>query len=214
MDYDQDDKFISGKEIKEILHVSTSSLHRWSNENKIRSIRTPLGTRKYSYKDIQALLNRHQPSYNKQKICYCRVSSTKQMDDLKRQSDFFRLQFPNHELVTDVGSGINWKRKGLKTILERAMRGHISEVVVAHRDRLCRFAFELLEWMLFQCGVKLVVLNQTENQSSDTELADDILSIIHVYSCRQMGKRRYTRKENKIISDSPAEEDVSNMDVN
>ena len=77
------------------------------------------------------------PFKKKKKIAYCRVSSKKQADDLERQKNFFTTKFPDYELVTDIGSGINWKRKGLKTILESAMSGDISELVVAHRDRLC-----------------------------------------------------------------------------
>ena len=85
------------------------------------------------------------------------------------------------------------------------MLGNVSEVVVAHRDRLCRFAFELIEFILSKNGVKLIVLNSDSPESSiDKELSDDILSIIHVYSCRQMGRRRYANKpkstdENKKI---------------
>jgi predicted site-specific integrase-resolvase len=107
-------------------------------------------------------------------------------------------------LVTDVGSGINWKRKGLTTILDKAMHGDISEVVVTHRDRLCRFAFELLEWIFKRNGVKLVVLNEEKDHSSDKDLTDDILSIIHVYSNRKIGKRSYKYKntENTSIPNS------------
>ena len=191
------ESFFTGKEVKKILRVSDTTLHRWVEEHKIRAIRTPAGQRRYYSSDIQNILNGDQNPSQKQKIAYCRVSSFKQMDDLERQQSLFRSQFPRHELVTDIGSGINWKRKGLRSILERAMQGHLSEVVVAHRDRLCRFSFELLEWIFSSNGVKLVVLDKEENQSTSSELADDILSIIHVYSCRQMGKRRYHRKMSK-----------------
>lgn len=208
-----DDKFITGKELKKKLLVSDTTLHRWVKQDKIRAIRTPSGVRRYYLSDIQNILNRGVNLEEKQKIVYCRVSSSKQMDDLERQKDFFRQEYPNHILVADVGSGINWKRKGLKTILEQAMQRDISEVVVAHRDRLCRFAFELLEWILSKNGVKLVVLDQTENQSSETELADDILSIIHVFSCKQMGRRRYSSKQkDPSISNKQTEENLSSMD--
>jgi predicted site-specific integrase-resolvase len=117
-------------------------------------------------------------------------------------------------LVTDVGSGINWKRKGLTTILDKAMHGDISEIVVAHRDRLCRFAFELLEWIFERNGVKLVVLNEEKDHSSDQELTDDILSIIHVYSCRKMEKRRYKNKdkENTPIPNPNTTTSIETMD--
>lgn len=208
------DEYITSQKARQILQLTSKTLRIWSEEGKIRSIRTPSNIRRYSSHDIQRIINSSITPNKKQKICYARVSSKKQMDDLERQKDFFRSKFPTHELVTDVGSGINWKRKGLQTLLDRAMQGHISEIVVAHRDRLCRFAFELLEWIFKHNGVALLVLNQTEEQSSDKELTDDILSIIHVYSCRQMGKRRYKNKENKNISKRLSEDTNEEMDGN
>ena len=134
------------------------------------------------------------------------------MDDLKRQEDFFKQQFPNHLLVTDIGSGINWNRKGLKTLLEQYLSGNISEIVVAHRDRLCRFAFDLLEGIFTSLGVKLVVCDQNQGKSSDAELTDDILSIIHVYSCRKMGQRRYTNKKDKTVPNDDPEKNIEAVD--
>lgn len=219
MNGDKEQHFYKSKEVKQMLRVSDTTLHRWVEEGRIRAIRTPAGQRRYHSHDIQSILE--QPTLpdnpkTKTKIAYCRVSSVKQMDDLARQQSFFRQHFSGYELVTDVGSGLNWKRKGLRSILERAMSGDLSEVVVAHRDRLCRFSFELLEWIFSTNGVKLVVLNQEENQSTNGELADDILSIIHVYSCRQMGKRRYNRKVQKTptLPNIRTEENISSMDRN
>ena len=179
-----EDDYITTKEAKEISKVTVKTLRLWDKEGKIRTIRTSSNIRRYNIKDIQNIINNSDPDETKEKICYCRVSSREQMDDLDRQKDFFRNKFPTHNLVTDVGSGINWKRKGLTTILDKAMHGDISEVVVAHRDRLSRFAFELLEWIFKRNGVKLVVLNEEKDHSSDKDLTDDILSIIHVYSNR------------------------------
>ena len=174
------DEYVNTKKAKDILQITPKTLRIWDKEGKIRTIRTLSGQRRYNLTDIQNISGRNSLIKEKEKICYCRVSSPKQMDDLGRQTDLFKSKFPNHILVTDVGSGINWKRKGLKTILDRSMRGDISEVVVAHRDRLCRFAFELLEWIFNRNGVKIVVLDEENGKSTDKELSDDILSIIHV----------------------------------
>jgi predicted site-specific integrase-resolvase len=202
----EEDEFVNTKKAVQLLQITSKTLRIWDKENKIRTIRTPSGIRRYNLKDIQNILScsispEEQRKENKQKVCYARVSSQKQMDDLNRQKDFFKTKFPDHILVTDVASGINWKRKGLQTLLEHSMSGNISEIVVAHRDRLCRFAFELLEWIFKKNGVKLVVLNGNNEQSEDQELADDVLSIIHIYSCRKNGKRRYKKdKENTSVS--------------
>lgn len=213
MNDDNKDIFVSGKVAKEMLGISSKTLHVWDAENKINTFRTPSGARRYNLQDIKNIGMCVPSSKQKKKICYCRVSSQKQIDDLERQQNFFRQQYPNHDLVTDIGSGINWKRKGLKTILDEAMYGNISEIVVAHRDRLCRFAFELLEWLFSRLGVKLVVLSQSENKSIDNELADDILSIIHVYSCRRMGARRYSKdKKSQILSNNRTTKNTETVD--
>ena len=183
-----DDQHVTNKKATELLQITPKTLRIWDKEGKIRTFRTPSGQRRYNLTDIQNIMGRNPSHDQKEKICYSRVSSSKQVDDLTRQTAFFQSKFPNHIMVTDVGSGINWKRKGFKTILDKAMHHTISEVVVAHRDRLCRFAFELLEWIFHQNGVKLVVLDQENEQSTEQELSDDILSIIHIYSWRKMGK--------------------------
>jgi len=201
------EQFISTKKARNLLGVTTQTLRNWDNSGKINTIKSPSGVRLYNLKDIQDIIGVDNFVSQKKKIAYCRVSSKKQMDDLERQKNFFKHNYPNHELVTDIGSGINWKRKGFKTILDRAMSRDISEVMVAHRDRLCRFAFELIEWILEKNGIKLIVLDRNEGESENIELANDILSIIHVYSCRQMGRRRYKIKENQDLPNEESEEE-------
>jgi len=88
----------------------------------------------------------------KSKIAYCRVSSPNQRRDLERQVDAMRSSFPEHRVVTDIGSGINFKRRGLLSVLDAVVRGDVEEVVVAHRDRLCRFAFDLVKWIMHKHG--------------------------------------------------------------
>lgn len=199
------EEYIGTKQARELLKVTTETLRNWDREGKITTIRTPSNARRYLLADIQNILGVRVTPKQTRKICYCRVSSKKQMDDLERQKDFFRSTYPDHELVTDIGSGLNWKRKGLKTILDSSMSGTVKEVVVAHRDRLCRFAFELISWILERNGTKLLVLNQPDDKSGDTELTDDILSIIHVYSCRKMGQRRYKNSKTEVLPDSGTE---------
>jgi putative resolvase len=209
------DEYINTSEAKTILRITPQTLRSWVDQNKIRIIRSPSNQRLYNKQDVYKLIGvdiSHRN--NKSKVIYCRVSSKKQMDDLERQRDFLKSIYPFHVVITDVGSGLNWKRKGLKTILEQSMRGDIEEIVVAHRDRLCRFAFELLEFVFQQSGCKLVVHSEECHKSRDEELADDILSIIHIYSCRKMGKRRYSNAKNKDISNIQTKTHVQKLDGN
>jgi hypothetical protein len=107
-----------------------------------------------------------------------------------------RLKYPNHEIVTDIGSGLNYKRKGLQTILDDAMRGAVEEVVVAHKDRLCRFGFELIQRVVENNQGRIVVCNSVVGSPND-ELVDDITSILHVFTCRFYGRRQYATGSKK-----------------
>jgi len=186
--------FVKTKTACELFKVSASTLRRWDAEGRIHTIRTPSNHRLYSTTLYTDAIHCPPHPQEKQTICYCRVSSKRQQDDLKRQIAYMQASFPDARIIQDIGSGINWSRNGLKTILELAMSGSLKKLVVAHRDRLCRFAFELLQWILEKNGVELVVLD-SQTCSEESELAQDLLSIIHVFSCRQMGKRRYTQKQ-------------------
>jgi len=182
------EEYITSTKAREMLKITSETLRKWSKKGKISAIKLPSGQRRYNLQDINTYLSIN-PIKGKRKICYCRVYSNDHMDDLERQKDFFRREYPDHELVTDIGSELNWKRKGLKTILEQSMLGNIETVVVAHRDRISRFAFELIEF-IFECNnVKLLVLDTEDGESGNDELTSDILSITHVYSCITMRKR-------------------------
>lgn len=190
-----DVEYVSSQEACKLFQVSISTLRRWDNEGKIDTYRTAGKQRRYSTQLLTKTNNTITNDVQKQKICYCRVSSTHQKNDLQRQKEYLKSKYPDYRIIQDIGSGINWKRSGLKTILELAMQKKLDTVVVAHRDRLCRFAFELIQWILEKNEVKLVVLNESIC-STEQELAEDLLSIIHVFSCKQMGKRRYKKEDN------------------
>ena len=140
------------------------------------------------------------------------VSSAKQRGDLQRQVAQMRELYPDAEIVTDVAGGLNWQRKGLLSILERLHRGDKLDVVVAHRDRLARFGFELIEWLVVQNGGAVLVLNQSD-ASPESELTEDLLAILHTFSCRMHGLRRYRAAitQDKGLSECPAEGSDSNL---
>lgn len=182
--------YVKGATFKKVVKVSNGTLREWADNGKIDFYRTPGGVRMYKLPDT--LVKQLESGATPTCVCYVRVSSPKQKDDLERQRAFMQQRFPHHDIVADVGSGINWKRKGLLSILDRADKGDIREVVVASRDRLCRFAFELLEHVLDQRGVKVRVLDRVDT-SPEEELSDDLLSIVQVFCCRKNGKRRYSQ---------------------
>jgi predicted site-specific integrase-resolvase len=127
---------------------------------------------------------------SKKKIIYARVSSRNQKEDLTKQIEFLRVRFPQHELIEDIGSGLNFKRKGFCSLIERILEKEVSEVVVAHKDRLSRFGFELINLIAKKQDCEIVVLEDVK-LSPQAELMQDLLSIIHVFSCRLYGLRKY-----------------------
>jgi predicted site-specific integrase-resolvase len=181
--------------------VTVATLGNWRNRGDIDSITTPGGQHRYKIVDDSSAI----PSgpTEKSKICYCRVSSAGQRDDMLRQVEFMRSKFPEHEIITDIASGINYKRPGLKAILRRSMQGTVAEVVVAHRDRLARFGYELLEFILAENGTELVCDSAPEHRSTELELAEDIISIITVFSARVFGARKYNKSAKGCIASKP-----------
>jgi predicted site-specific integrase-resolvase len=127
----------------------------------------------------------------------------KSKDDLNSQIEHLKTRYPNHELIEDIGSGLNFKRKGFNTLLERVLSGNVSEIVVAHRDRLCQFGFELVEPIANKYNCNIVVLDESQ-LSPQNELVNDLLWIIHV--CRLYGLRKYSRqiKEDSDLSEKQA----------
>lgn len=190
-------KYVTTKKAAEILDVHPNTLRNWARENKIEFIRTDTGHRRYN---ITKYLNEKETNGDTNTICYCRVSSSKQQDDLQRQIEFMRSQYPNAEIVKDIGNGLNFKRKGLKTILERAMSGDKLQIVVAHKDRLCRFGFELIEYIIERTGGSVVVLSKN-NMSSEQELTTDILSVIRLFRTRLHGLCNYKNEIRKDLSE-------------
>lgn len=180
---------------RKVLGVCAATLRRWDRLGQIKTSRTPGNQRLYDVSLVTSDCDRPEPSG--EKIAYCRVSSRKQKDDLERQTELLKRERPDHRIVTDVGSGLNFRRPGLRSILESAMRGSVAEVVVAHRDRLCRFGFDLLEWIIEKNGGKLVVLDD-KRASPQAEFVDDVVSVIHVFSCRLNGYRSYRKKRDEV----------------
>jgi len=172
--------------------VSIETLRRWDKEGKIRVNRRSSGQRTYHQQDLFNILGFSSNSHQKRKICYARVSSKHQMDDLTRQLQFLRFHYPNHEFISDVGSGINWNKPGFISLLESILQRTVSEVVVTEIDRLARFSTDLLRQLFKLCGCEIVVHNQDNRAilGFEEQLVQDVLHILHVYTCKINGRRK------------------------
>lgn len=173
------------------LGVNTKTLERWFEEGKIEGVLTKGGQRRYNLDSIIPPGSVDQPP--RKTILYARVSSRTQKTDLEQQVQFLKSRYPSAEIITDIGSGLNFKRKGLQALLESILSNDVGLVVVAHKDRLCRFGFDLISWLASRSSTEILVLNQT-NLSPEKEMCEDILAIIHVFSCRLYGLRKYKKQ--------------------
>jgi len=205
-------KYRGAQEIRKTYEISSETLRRWNNQGKISSIRTPGGNRLYSVVDVEKIFGNQERINEKKKICYARVSSEKQKEDLDRQCEYLRQKCPDHELIKDIGSGLNWKRKGFTSILERSYQRDIEEVVVTHKDRLCRFAFELVEWIFSKHDTKIVVLGSDINvdDTESGELAEDLLSIVTIFTARHNGLRSAENRKRRREIENKKDADLSN----
>jgi putative resolvase len=170
-------KYLPSRKASELLNVHPNTLRSWAKRGKIDHIVTETGQRRYN---ISKLLGK---SADYTGICYCRVSSSKQREELERQVECLRTRYPTYEIIKDVGSTLNGKRKGLHSLLEKVLAGDKLEVVVVHRSCLAQFNFDILEWLIEQNGGRIIVLNQTVFDY-EAELTADLLTLLHNFSCR------------------------------
>ena len=191
--------WVPSRKASEIFNVTPNTLRRWCDNNTIEFKRNPSGQRLYKILIPSDISKCEQPesSYKRinTKYIYCRVSSGKQKEDLNRQCQFLSDKYQNHNIIKDIGSGLNYKRKGLLRLLDEVFRGGVEEVVVFSKDRLCRFGFELIEWLLSRHNAKIVVYEQS-NKSTEQQFTEDILAILQVFACRWNGSRKY--KDSKM----------------
>jgi predicted site-specific integrase-resolvase len=177
-------RYVKPREAADYFGVCLHTLRRWEQKGWIKAIRTPSGrARRY---DLDSYTKA--PRKAKRVVLYARVSSRGQKPDLERQIARLVNLYPGAELVGEVGGGLNCKRPKFLAILGRVRAGDIGTIVVAHRDRLCRFGFEFVECRQYGCEV--LVLDD-DHLFLQQELVEDILTILHCFSSRLYGLRKY-----------------------
>lgn len=186
------DRYVGGKQASEIIGVHQRTLYKWADDGKIDMKRTPGGKRMYN---VDKYMRDNDDLEIKKNIIYARVSSAKQSEDLTRQVQHLAGLFPDHEIITDIGSGINLDRRGLRQILDLAIRGQIAQVVVAHKDRLARFGYSLIESIIRDySGGRIIIVDRQEDIEPQEELVEDVLAIMNVFMARMNGLRSHSRR--------------------
>ena len=187
---------LKAKDAARYYNISVSNLRKWAREGKIETETTEGGRYNYIIRDVQDQC----PEQISQSIIYARVSSKKQQNDLQRQISMLQGAFPDATIIADIGSGINFKRKGFRKIMELLFQRKIKSVMVANGDRFSRFGFEFFQWIFKEFGATLNSVRNAE-PNSNSELADDLMEVITVFTARYYGRRKYKDSKNLILSE-------------
>lgn len=215
-------KYVTPAKVMEIFDVSPAGLRGWAKEGHIIHIRKPGGGFLYDLNSIYTyfgLQNNNTGDSNQemlQGIIYARVSSQKQKKsgDLQRQIQIFQNEYPEYKVIQNVGSGLNYKRKGLETILELVMQGLVRRIVVTHKDRLCRYGSELLELIFKKFNTQLVVHRKDDDfHGYEEELSDDILAIVNFFSAKHNGLRAAKNRKLRKQQEQQSHESMENTNV-
>ena len=198
------------KDFAKLLNVSVKTLQRWDREGILKAHRSPTDRRYYTYDQYLEYKGIKNQSSRKN-VIYTRVSTANQKDDLNNQVNFLR-EFANargmivDETIKDLGSGLNYNRKKWNHLLDDCMKNEVDTIIISHKDRFVRFGYDWFERFLAKFDVKIIVVNN-ELHSPQEELVEDIISILHVFSFRLYGLRKYKKR---IQEDDEIEKNIQN----
>ena len=194
-------KYTSIGHAAKTLGVSISTLRRWDKNGRLVAERTPSGRRMYSIPAISSFnpLTKTHDAVDLPTIAYARVSSHDHRADLERQVKVLEMFCASHgweyRVIQDLGSGMNYSKRGLRELLNLISEKSIGRLVITHKDRLLRFGSELVFSMCEMANIEVVIVNSGEESSFEEELASDVLEIITVFSARMYGARSHKNKK-------------------
>ena len=199
------------KDFAELLGVSVKTLQRWDRDGILKANRTPTDRRYYTYDQYLQFKGIQTENDIRDTVIYARVSTRNQKDDLQNQVEFLK-QFCNakgiivNQCVEDFGSGLNYNRKKWNRLLDEVMANKIKTIVISNKDRFIRFGYDWFEKFCEKFNTKIIIVNN-ETLSPNEELVQDIISILHVFSCRLYGLRKY---KNQIKEDEEIAKELQN----
>lgn len=188
---------MSPKEFANRIGVSVKTLQRWDVSGKLIAHRTPTNRRFYTEDQYKKVMNIVEDDNTRKNIIYARVYSAGQKDDLKNQVEFLKTYCNANgviinDVITDIGSGLNYNRKKWNALLDEVISGKINKIYIAFSDRFIRFGFDWFKQFCEKFDTKIIVVNN-EKHSPEQELTEDLMNIIHIFSCRSYGIRKYRK---------------------
>lgn len=189
-------------EFAKLIGKSVQTLQRWDREGILKAHRSQTNRRYYTHEQYLEYIGQ-KATAEKKNIVYYRVSSSGQKDDLLNQKEaleeFCQAKgLEVSEWLSDIGSGLNYKRRDFLSLMEMVERGEVATIIIAHKDRLVRFGFEWFELFCKNHGTNIIIMNQ-ESLSPEEEMTKDLLSIIHCFSSRLYGLRKYKKKIKELV---------------
>ena len=196
-----------GKFAKEI-GLSVQHLRKLHNDNiLVPDVITKGGTRYYSTEQLLEYLNKDNKPQQLPIILYARVSTRNQKDDLERQVENLKsyaiAKGYNFEIITDIGSGINYNKTGLKELIQKINNKEISKIVILYKDRLVRYGYELIEYLCKLNNIEIEIIDNT-TISKEAELTNDLIQIITDFAGKMYGAR--SKKTLKLIQEVKSNE--------
>ncbi len=186
-----DTVYLTPKQVQEKFGYHPKTLSRWADEGKIQCTKSPGGHRRYLLASLEELTEERLDT--REIILYVRVSTDSQKEDLNSQREYVSSYYPQCKCISDIDSGMNFKRKQFLKLMERVATHEIKKIVVAHKDRLCRFGFDFVEWFCHLNGCQIEVLNHTYS-SPHQELMYDFMAVMHCFSSKLYFLRSYEKK--------------------
>jgi len=185
------------------LGVSTDTLRRWDKSGKLVADRTVAGHRRYDLDQLLRIQNKKQLPSARITICYARVSTSEQKADLQRQvnllQSFCEAKGWQPQVIQDLGSGLNYNKRGLRELIKLVLAGSVERIVVFHKDRLLRFGAEIIFQICEAFNTQVIIITRNDEKIAfEEELAQDVLEIITVFSAKLYGSHS---KKNKIIAE-------------
>lgn len=186
-----------------MINRSVSTLQRWDRDGVLHAHRNPQNRRYYTHDQYLKYIGQTPDSGEARIVVYSRVSSAAQKPDLKKQIEALEIfcaanGYAVEEWLSETGSGLNYKRKKFNQLLIDIEMGEVSRLVIAHKDRLVRFGYEWFEQFAKRHGCQITVMNQ-ERLSPTEEVTQDLLAIIHCFSSRLYGLRKYKTKLKELV---------------
>ena len=191
---------MKAKEVLGLLRISRVTLSKYVKEGTIKVTILPNGRYDYNEKSVYSFLNKDLP---RKTVAYARVSTKKQKKDLENQIQFIKNYcFQNgiilNAIYEDIASGMQFKRKKLMSLLRELMNYKIEKIIISHKDRLSRIGFELFNDLFQEFGTEIVIVNDLESVSTEQEIFQEIISLLHCYAMSMDSKRRKQFTQQKI----------------